>query len=36
MLIMFNRNFVVGVVVGVAGVYVWNRYVRNIPSKASA
>lgn len=30
-----NRNFMFGVIVGVAGVYAWNRYVRNMPSKAS-
>lgn len=31
---MFDRRFVFGVVVGVGSVWAWNRYVRNIPSKA--
>jgi len=33
---MFDRNFIFGVVAGVAGVYVWHRFVRPMPSKASA
>lgn len=30
-----NQQFVFGVIVGVAGVWAWNRYVRNMPSKAN-
>jgi hypothetical protein len=33
-ILMVNRSFVFGVIVGVAGVFVWNRYVKNIPSQA--
>ena len=31
-----NGSFVWGVVVGVAGVWAWNRFVKNIPGKASS
>lgn len=32
---MIDRNFIVGLIVGVGGVYVWHRFVRPMPSKAS-
>lgn len=32
---MIDRNFVFGAIVGVAGVYVWHRFVRPMPSKAN-
>jgi hypothetical protein len=35
MILMFDRNFVFGVITGVVGVYVYHRYVRPMPSKAS-
>lgn len=30
-----SRNFVLGVLVGVGGVYAWHRFVRPMPSKAN-
>jgi hypothetical protein len=35
MLIMFDRRFLFGVVVGVGGVYAWHRWVKPMPSKAA-
>ena len=32
---MIDRNFIVGLIVGVGGVYVWHRFVRPMPSKAA-
>lgn len=34
MLVVFDRRFVVGVLVGVGGVYAWHRWVKPMPSKA--
>lgn len=30
-----DRNFVLGVVVGVAGVWAWHRFVKPMPTKAA-
>lgn len=30
-----NKNFMLGVLVGVGSVYAWHRFVRPMPSKAS-
>ncbi len=35
MLIVFDRRFLFGVLVGVGGVYAWHRYVKPMPTKAA-
>jgi hypothetical protein len=30
-----DRNFVLGLVVGVGGVWAWHRFVKPMPSKAN-
>lgn len=34
-MIIMDRNFLLGVAVGVVSVYAWHRWVRPMPSKAS-
>lgn len=30
-----NRSFVLGVVVGVGGIWAWHRFVKPMPTKAN-
>lgn len=30
-----DRNFVLGLIVGVGGVWAWHRFVKPMPSKAT-
>jgi predicted ABC-type exoprotein transport system permease subunit len=35
MLIVFDRRFLFGIMVGVGGVYAYHRWVKPIPTKAA-